>query len=179
MLRSAPSILVVTIALTLVACAKDQGSIGSAQPGGRLAVAVLKTAAGVEVGRATVREVVGGLRVTIDGRMMPAGTHGAHIHRVGQCAAPDFATAGAHWNPTATQHGSMNAMGPHQGDLPNLLIGSDGRGTLGINVQDAQFGSLLDADGAAMVIHAAADDLKTDPSGNSGARIACGIFVAN
>jgi Cu-Zn family superoxide dismutase len=110
---------------------------------------------------------------------MPTGTHGAHIHTSGRCEGPDFMTAGGHWNPAGTQHGSLNPAGPHDGDLPNIIIGTDGRGTLGVTVAGGTLDGLLDADGAAMVIHAAADDMTTDPSGNSGARIACGVFAVN
>lgn len=144
----------------------------------RMAVAMLRTAQGNEVGRATVREVPEGLRITIDAHGVAPGTHGVHIHTVGKCEGPDFMTAGGHWNPTGAKHGSMNPAGPHQGDLPNLIVGTDGRGTVGAIVPGAMFDGLIDADGAAMVIHAAQDDLTTDPSGNSGARIACGTFTA-
>ena len=169
--------LTLLAAASLAACNKAEVETGTTLPGGRTATAQLLTAAGVPAGRATATEVAGGLRVTIDGRAMPAGTHGAHIHTVGRCDAPDFASAGPHWNPAATKHGSMNPQGPHQGDLPNLLVGKDGRGTLGVTLAGATLAGLLDADGGAMVVHAAADDLMTDPSGNSGGRIACGVFA--
>lgn len=151
--------------------------LGAPLAGGRTAVALLKTPDGRDAGRATVREVVGGMRVTVDARGFTPGDHGVHIHTVGRCDAPDFMTSGGHWNPTGTKHGSMNAMGPHEGDLPNLVIGTDGRGTVGVVVPGALFDGLIDADGSAMVVHARADDLVTDPSGNSGARVACGVFA--
>ena len=160
----------------LAACQRGELTPGTPIDGGRLAVAPMVDAAGRPVGRATVREVAGGLRVTLDARGVPAGTHGAHLHTVGRCDAPDFASAGPHWNPAAAKHGTMNPQGPHTGDLPNILIGSDGRGTLGATLAGATMDGLLDADGATMMIHAAADDLQTDPSGNSGARIACGVI---
>ena len=116
--------------------------------------------------------------VSLDASALPPGTHGAHIHMVGRCDAPDFTTAGGHWNPTSKQHGTMNPAGPHEGDLPNLIVGTDGRGTLAITIPGATMAGLLDADGSAMVVHAGADDLRTDPSGNSGGRIACGVFQA-
>jgi Cu-Zn family superoxide dismutase len=165
-------------ALVMLAGCTDEPRVGAPMAGGRVAVATLRTASGQDVGRATVREVAGGLRVTIDARFLTPGMHGAHLHTIGRCEAPDFASAGPHWNPTAMKHGSMNPQGPHEGDLPNLVIGADGRGTLGINIAGASFDALVDADGAAMVIHAAADDMMTDPSGNSGGRIACGVLVA-
>lgn len=162
----------------LWACTHPETDTGAAMPGGRLATAQLTDTTGRPVGRATVREVAGGLRVTIDARGLPAGTHGAHLHTVGACTPPDFTSAGPHWNPAGTKHGSMNPQGPHGGDLPNLLIGKDGRGTLGVVLAGATMDGLLDADGASMVIHAAPDDLATDPSGNSGARVACGVLTA-
>jgi Cu-Zn family superoxide dismutase len=144
---------------------------------GRIATATLTTAAGKDVGKVTVREVDGGLNVSVDARDLPPGMHGAHLHTIGKCDAPDFASAGGHWNPTNMKHGSMNPQGPHEGDMPNLMIGADGRGTLTARLAGGSFDALLDADGAAMVIHAAGDDLKTDPSGNSGARVACGVLA--
>ncbi len=163
--------------IALVGCT-EQPTVGTPLAGGRMASATLRTPAGLDVGRATVREVAGGLRVTVDARSLPPGMHGAHLHTVGLCEGPAFASAGPHWNPTATKHGTMNPQGPHGGDLPNLSIGADGRGTLGINLPGASFDALLDADGAAVVIHADVDDMMTDPSGNSGGRIACGVLSA-
>ncbi|UVO50394.1 superoxide dismutase family protein [Sphingomonas sp. SUN019] len=163
-------------ALALAGCNEDKIETGAPVAGGAKAVAMLKTAAGVDVGRATATEVAGGLRFTIDAKAMPAGTHGAHVHMVGRCDGPGFESAGGHWNPTSMKHGSMNPQGPHEGDLPNLIIDSGGRGTIGATIPNATMAGLMDADGAAMVVHAQADDLMTDPSGNSGARIACGVF---
>ncbi|MBN8806946.1 MAG: superoxide dismutase family protein [Sphingomonas sp.] len=176
-MRAVTGMTVAALALAVAACSDKEPRVGAPIAGGRVATAMLRTADGRDVGRATVREVAGGLRVTIDARYMPPGTHGAHLHTVGRCDGPDFASAGAHWNPTGMKHGTMNPQGPHDGDLPNLIVGADGRGTLGVNIAGATLDGLLDADGAAMVIHAAPDDLMTDPSGNSGARIACGVLM--
>lgn len=166
-------------ALALSACNQEpKVRTGDAVAGGARAVAMLRTAAGVDAGRATATEVAGGIRYTLDVKGLPAGTHGAHVHTVGRCDAPDFTTAGGHWNPTMAKHGTMNPQGPHEGDLPNLVVGNDGRGTLGVTVPGQTMAGLLDADGAAVVVHAGPDDLTTDPSGNSGGRIACGVFAA-
>ena len=164
-------------AMTLAGC-NDEGKMATGTPvaGGASATAMLATATGAPVGRATATDVAGGVRFTIDAMAMPPGTHGAHVHMVGRCDAPDFASAGGHWNPTAMKHGAMNPQGPHQGDLPNLVIANDGRGTIAATIPGATLAALMDADGAAMVVHAQPDDLKTDPSGNSGGRIACGVF---
>lgn len=164
-------------ALALAGCTKGMDA-GAPVANGRTAAASLRTAAGADAGRATVSEVAGGLRFTADVNGLPPGTHGIHVHTVGACDAPDFTTAGPHWNPTAMKHGSMNPAGPHKGDLPNLLVGADGRGTVAMTVPGATWDGLMDADGAAMVVHAGADDLMTDPSGNSGGRVACGVFRA-
>ena len=127
-------------ALALSACAKDKVATGSPLAGSSTATAALVSATGSDVGRATATDVAGGIRYTLDVKGLPAGTHGAHVHMTGRCDAPDFTTAGGHWNPTAMKHGTMNPMGPHEGDLPNLIVGSDGRGTLGITVPGADAG---------------------------------------
>lgn len=166
-------------ALLLAGC-NEEGKMETGAPvaGGASATAMLRTAQGAEAGRATATDVAGGVRFTFDGMGLPPGTHGIHVHTTGRCDAPGFETAGPHWNPTSMKHGTMNPQGPHQGDIPNLIVDSSGRGTIGATVPGATLAGLLDADGAAMVVHAAADDLRTDPSGNSGGRIACGVFQA-
>ena len=164
--------------MVLAGCTTNGTSTETPPAAGRVATATLSTAAGKDIGKVTIREVEGGLTVSVDVRDLPPGMHGAHLHTVGKCEGPDFASAGGHWNPTNMKHGSMNPQGPHEGDMPNLMIGADGRGELTTRLAGATFDSLMDADGAAMVIHAAADDLKTDPSGNSGARVACGVLAA-
>ena len=141
------------------------------------AVAALRTADGRDAGTAVATVENGGVRVVVDARSLSPGVHGAHVHTVGRCDAPDFATAGGHWNPTTMQHGARNPAGPHGGDMPNLTIANDGRGTLSVMLPAGTLVAMLDADGAAMMVHAGADDLMTDPSGNSGGRIACGVFA--
>jgi len=120
------------------------------------------------------------IRVEIDAAGLRPGTYGAHIHATGSCNAPDFSSAGPHWNPTGKQHGADNPQGKHLGDLPNLEVDAQGRGLLIFAVENSSLeggpNPLLDADGAAIVIHAKPDDYRTDPSGNSGDRIACGVI---
>jgi Cu-Zn family superoxide dismutase len=118
--------------------------------------------------------------VRIEAAGLRPGTYGAHVHAVGRCDPPDFASAGPHWNPTGQQHGSQNPQGAHKGDLPNLMVGADGRGSVelvipGVSLRGSR-APMLDADGAALVVHERADDYRTDPTGNSGGRIACGVF---
>ena len=140
------------------------------------AQADLRNAAGEKVGTAIAEEVDGAIRVIVEAHGLPKGPHGTHVHAVGKCEAPDFASAGGHWNPTAHQHGKENAMGPHAGDMPNLQVGDDGADRTIFTLAGGTFAGLMDEDGAALVIHAGEDDYKTDPSGNSGGRIACGVF---
>ncbi len=106
------------------------------------------------------------------------GSYAIHLHAVGRCDAPDFKSAGPHFNPGMKQHGRDNPMGAHLGDLPNVSVGADGKGALETEIAGLTLtggaAPLLDADGAAVVLHAGADDYRTDPSGNSGDRIACG-----
>ena len=168
--------LLTAIAATALAGCTTTGTTGATA--GRTATAPLRTAAGADVGTVTATEMAGGIQIKIDARGMPAGMHGAHVHTIGRCDAPDFTTAGGHWNPTAKQHGTSNPAGPHAGDAPNLTIGADGSGSVTIMLPAGTMDGLLDADGSAFVIHANADDYKTDPSGNSGGRVACGVFAA-
>lgn len=139
--------------------------------------ASLADTSGALRGTASFVDTGSGLEARISAEGLPAGTHGVHLHMVGRCDPPDFQSAGAHWNPAMKQHGRDNPQGAHAGDLPNLIVGADGRGMIRFTVPQASLSTLLDADGAAVVIHAKADDYRTDPSGNSGGRIACGVIV--
>lgn len=137
---------------------------------------------GRTVGTALVAPARGGVRVVLSTSGLPPGTHGVHLHARGRCDAPDFASAGPHFDPAGREHGSENPAGPHAGDLPNLEVDADGRGALstvapGIEVTGGGPSSLLRSGGTAIVVHASADDYVTDPSGDSGARIACGVIA--
>lgn len=145
------------------------------------ASAVLRDAGSKLVGTALFTEVPGGVRVAARVQGLAPGGHGIHLHAVGQCDGPDFASAGAHVNPTNAQHGLLNPNGPHAGDLPQLSVGPTGAATYSAMATMISLGtdarSLFDADRSSLVIHAGPDDQRTDPVGNSGARIACGIIV--
>jgi superoxide dismutase, Cu-Zn family len=120
------------------------------------------------------------MSLTVDG--LKTGTYGMHIHEAGKCEGPDFKSAGAHWNPTAKQHGAQNPGGAHGGDLENLVATNGQASRLERQLTGIKLtgeGGLLDTDGAAFIIHAGPDDMKTDPSGNSGDRIICGVFKQN
>ena len=106
------------------------------------------------------------------------GSHAVHLHTTGQCTAPDFTSAGGHLNPAGHEHGTQNPRGAHLGDLPNVTIGADGTGTMSAVVRGTLAGvadDIFDADGTAIVVHAGADDYRTDPTGNAGGRVACGV----
>ena len=144
------------------------------------ATAQLKNAQGTMVGVAALSEDEGGVRFFADVRGLPPGQHGIHLHTAGKCEPPDFTSAGSHFNSAAKKHGLINPDGPHAGDLPNITVGADGTGQLNYLVRGVTLGSgaasLFDAPGTAVVIHAGPDDYRTDPAGNSGARIACGVI---
>jgi Cu-Zn family superoxide dismutase len=145
------------------------------------AEAALRDRDGKDVGRATFIETADGLRIAVTGYRLPPGTHGLHIHGAGVCQPPDFASAGDHFNPTRRKHGSMSPEGPHAGDLPNMVIAASGEGGLDVTIRTATLGpgpsSLFGPGGTSLVLHANPDDLKTDPAGNAGARIACGVIT--
>ena len=130
-------------------------------------------------GVATISQRRDGVFLSLTAEAPAAGTYGMHLHAVGKCEAPDFTSAGPHWNPNMKQHGRDNLMGAHFGDLPNVEAASDRKVTLEYKLADFMLSGpagLLDADGGAFVIHEKADDYQTDPSGNSGKRILCGVF---
>jgi superoxide dismutase, Cu-Zn family len=143
--------------------------------------ASMKDKDGKDVGVATLIQTSEGLRIVVTGYRLPPGTHGLHIHAVGECQPPDFTSAGAHFNPANKQHGRLNPAGAHAGDLPNMVVAASGEGGVDVTTKEVTLDpgptSLLGGKGTALIIHAAADDEKTDPIGNSGARIACGVIM--
>jgi Cu-Zn family superoxide dismutase len=171
------ALIAVVTSLLLAGCASMSGTAATDNTGR----AELKNARGQAVGTATFTQVGNVVRVVLETQGLPRGAHGVHVHAVGKCDAPDFQTAGAHFNPANRQHGALNPQGAHAGDLPNLEVGGDGKGRLESTTELLSLGSgttsIFDSDGAALVVHAAPDDFKTDPTGNSGARIACGVIT--
>lgn len=176
-------IMATAAALALSGCmtqGADDGMVAEApMRGADEARVALNDVRGRNVASAQMSQETGGVRVRVAATAMAAGTYAAHVHMVGRCDAPAFESAGGHWNPTGQQHGRDNPAGAHLGDLPNLSVGTDGRGSMEYLVAgarlDAGGNGVLDADGSALIIHANADDYRTDPSGNSGGRIACGV----
>lgn len=167
---------IVTLALFVALCTP-----ASAQEGHLHATVELKDAQGQSVGTVMLMQEGNGIHFKGQFMNMPAGPHGIHVHAVGTCT-PDFAAAGPHYNPAGKQHGLENPAGAHAGDLPNIEISADGKGSLDhknmmLTMTPGPM-SVYDADGSAIIVHANADDYKTDPSGNSGGRIACGVVPA-
>ena len=150
------------------------------------ATAILYNVSGAPIGTAQIWQDKSGLvYVDIASIALPAGTHGIHFHDVGKCDASTttaFSSAGAHYNPMGKEHGLSNPNGPHAGDNPNVEIPAGGVGKVAFSTDRVSLtpgtASLFDADGSSLVIHAAADDQVTNPSGNSGGRIACGVVKA-
>lgn len=145
------------------------------EPAGGAPMAIVN-ASGQSIGSVRAWQTAGGVSFHIEASGLTHGVHGVHVHAVGRCDPPDFASAGAHWNPAEKKHGINNPAGPHAGDMPNVEVAANGVLSATLTLAGASMASLLDADGAALVIHAAADDYVTDPSGNSGARIACAVI---
>ncbi len=159
----------------------DTGSaMGSGEPTAVVPTVVVKLAdaKGGDVGEATLSAVEGGVKITLDLKGLPPGEHAIHVHETPTCTAPDFKSAGGHWNPAGKHHGMQNPEGPHAGDLPNFTVAADGtsKATLVATGMTWDHGAaaIWGPGGTALVIHATADDMKSDPAGNAGERIACG-----
>jgi Cu-Zn family superoxide dismutase len=182
-----PVAVLSALALVAAACAYRPAVTPTtdARPDGEgaiVAAAGVFDSGGKAIGSARFSDTRNGVRIEGEFAGLPKGAHGIHIHAVGRCDPPDFASAGGHFNPDGKKHGHLAADGPHAGDLPNLVLGDDGKGTLLVNnvylsLAPGASNSLLKTGGTSLVIHADPDDDKTDPAGNSGARLACGVIA--
>jgi superoxide dismutase, Cu-Zn family len=165
------------LALTVLACgvAYAQAPVTPTAT----AAATMKNAEGRTIGTVALREVPTGVLLKVDLSGVPAGVHAFHVHSVGKCDPPMYTTAGGHFAPGGTHHGLLAANGPHAGDLPNVYVPADGKLSFEVLARDVTLAagpkSLLDVDGSAVVLHATADDYTSDPAGNAGARIGCGV----
>jgi Cu-Zn family superoxide dismutase len=163
------------LAIMLVACSTV--ALAQSPETGK---AELKDATGKSVGMVTLTETPHGVLIHAMLMGVPAGTHAFHVHATGKCEAP-FTTAGGHFNPDSKQHGMSNDMGMHAGDMPNVQVPADGNLTFDVLnphvTLKAGPNSLFKEGGTAIVLHGGADDYKSDPAGNAGPRIACGVVT--
>ena len=147
------------------------------------ASATLRDTQGHSIGHVQLRQTPQGVLLKLELKNATPGIHGVHVHEVGRCERPSFESAGGHFNPTGREHGFVSPLGPHAGDLPNIEVPSTKQLSVEyfmpeVTIEPAR-DSLLDADGAALVIHAHSDDYASEPAGESGVRLACGEFVAS
>ncbi|MFL6734213.1 MAG: superoxide dismutase family protein [Sphingomicrobium sp.] len=159
--------LAATLSMSLAACTTVHGP-----PESRLT-----NADGIQTGTVRAWNAPGGVAIDVLASGLAPGPHAIHVHTSGRCDRPFFTTAGPHLNPSARKHGHSNPAGPHMGDLGNMMAGPDGRGHATVLLAGASLESLKDFDGASLVVHARADDERTDPSGNSGDRVACALIL--
>jgi superoxide dismutase, Cu-Zn family len=156
-------------------------TMAAAEKERKTATAAITDAKGQSVGQAKFTATKGGVQMSVTVANLSPGVHAIHIHDAGKCEAPGFTTAGPHFNPANKKHGMQNPEGHHAGDLPNLTVGANGKGTFKSTIQDVTLAgdgatSLFHAGGTSVVIHQDADDMKTDPAGNAGVRMACGVI---
>lgn len=169
-----------TFALMLSACAANPSSETAGNGKSIFArLYAFENGALVPYGQAQLVEQAGGMRLYLDLEGRPAnlvGEVGVHLHSIGKCDGPDFVSAGPHWNPDSKQHGLNNPMGHHVGDMSNINVRFGANTHEMREIKGGSIAALMDADGAAIVIHEKPDDNISDPSGNSGKRLVCGVF---
>ncbi|MET4701574.1 Cu-Zn family superoxide dismutase [Constrictibacter sp. MBR-5] len=154
----------------------------AAEKGAGEAMAKMTDAKGGEVGSIMLSQTPRGVLLSLDLANLPPGAHAFHIHTTGKCEPPEFTSAGGHFNPTGAHHGFESEKGEHAGDLPNIHVPDGGKLRAeylanGVTLVDGKKMSLFDEDGSALVVHAKPDDYKSDPAGDAGGRIACGVVT--
>lgn len=158
------------------------GAVSASADSSKRAWAELKDSSGKTIGAAVLIEQQGGVQVSLKVSGLTPGLHGFHVHETGTCTPPDFKSAGGHFNPFQKHHGVNNPQGKHAGDIPNLEVQADGTARATVLVSGTTLGpgpaSLLKEGGTSLVIHANPDDNMSDPAGNAGARVACGVIKA-
>lgn len=160
---------------------EGSNSSSKSETEGKALTVKLKDAEGKEVALAELTEKENGVQINIEATDLTPGKHGFHIHETGKCEAPDFKSAGGHFNPTDASHGKEHGEASHAGDLPNLEISEDGTGSIeylaeNVTLKSGEKQSLVGEDGTALIIHEGADDYKSQPSGDAGSRVACGVI---
>ena len=183
MTKTTQTLLFSALLASAVACSKRRVDVSTtaATPSATSPVTVsLANASGGSIGTATLSPDAAGVKITLAVNGLSAGEHAIHVHQTAQCDAPTFTSAGGHFNPEQKQHGLSNPQGPHAGDMPNFTVDASGRSSAtviarGVTLSDGSH-SVFTNGGTALVIHEKADDMKTDPAGNAGARIACGVI---
>lgn len=176
-MKTRQGILLLALLFILAGCGKNMKVPVSGEQLEPVSGTLLNTE-GKEIGKVQFEEQADGVKISLQAEGLTPGVHGIHIHETGVCTAPSFESAGGHFNPNKKEHGFENPKGYHAGDLPNIEVGEDGKivtqiTTDEITLKKGEPNSILDTDGSALVIHADPDDYKTDPAGNSGARVAC------
>ncbi|MEX2460175.1 MAG: superoxide dismutase family protein [Paenibacillaceae bacterium] len=180
MRRYVSFVCLIAIVCMLSACGAKEAAVQAAAESTSIKTSMINTK-GVKIGTAELSTVTEGVKIHLEAAKLTPGLHGIHFHEVGLCEKPDFATSGMHFNPFQKQHGFDNPQGYHAGDLPNIQVEPDGKVnvdliTKSVTLENGKSNSLLTAPGVSLIIHEKSDDYMTDPSGNSGARIACGVI---